>query len=146
MRVWTLLKEAAAKWSEHKDARSGAALAYYSVFSIGPVIVIAIAIAGLAFGREAVQGQVTAQLQGLLAPASIPSTALARGNLVGQRQQKIRDRIGYAQPTAVEIVAPPKGDRSHRPCVVAILSPAAEQDFAQDEIVIRASTITRLQF
>jgi uncharacterized BrkB/YihY/UPF0761 family membrane protein len=32
---WTVLKEAAMKWSSHKDARQGAALAYYSVFSLG---------------------------------------------------------------------------------------------------------------
>jgi uncharacterized BrkB/YihY/UPF0761 family membrane protein len=42
---WTVAKEAATNWSGHKDAR-GAALAYYSVFSLGPIIVIAIAIAG----------------------------------------------------------------------------------------------------
>jgi membrane protein len=37
-----------------QDARQGAALAYYSVFSLGPIIVIAIAIAGLFFSHEAV--------------------------------------------------------------------------------------------
>jgi len=36
MAVWTLLKETAGNWSSHKDARLGAALAYYSIFSIGP--------------------------------------------------------------------------------------------------------------
>jgi hypothetical protein len=41
-------------WSEHKDARLGAALAYYSIFSLGPLIVIAITIAGLVLGGEAV--------------------------------------------------------------------------------------------
>jgi uncharacterized BrkB/YihY/UPF0761 family membrane protein len=44
---WTVAKEAATNWSGHKDARQGAALAYYSVFSLGPIIVIAIAVAGL---------------------------------------------------------------------------------------------------
>ena len=56
--LWTVAKEAAENWSGHKDSRQGAALAYYSVFSIGPLIVIAIAIAGFVFGREAVTGQV----------------------------------------------------------------------------------------
>jgi membrane protein len=54
------------QWLAHKDARTGAALSYYSVFSIGPLILIAVAIAGLMFGREAVQGQVTEALRGLL--------------------------------------------------------------------------------
>ena len=57
---WSLLKETALSWSTHKDARLGAALAYYSDFSIGPLIVIVIAIAGLAFGAEAVQRDVAA--------------------------------------------------------------------------------------
>jgi len=65
-RWWTPLQETASRWSEHKDARLGAALAYYSVFSIGPLIVIAIAIAGLVFGGEAVQGQVFGALRGVL--------------------------------------------------------------------------------
>jgi membrane protein len=63
---WNLLKDAAANWLAHKDARQGAALAYYSVFSLGPLMVIAIAIAGFVFGQEAVRGQVAAQLEGLL--------------------------------------------------------------------------------
>ena len=46
MAAWTPLRETVSRWSEHKDARLGAALAYYSVFSIGPLILIAIAIAG----------------------------------------------------------------------------------------------------
>jgi uncharacterized BrkB/YihY/UPF0761 family membrane protein len=63
MAVWALLKGTAVSWSDHKDARLGAALAYYSIFSIGPLIVIAIAIAGLAFGTQAVRGEVATQLQ-----------------------------------------------------------------------------------
>ena len=55
---WGLLRDTVSRWSDHKDARLGAALAYYSIFSLGPVIVIAIAIAGLVFGADAVQTQV----------------------------------------------------------------------------------------
>jgi membrane protein len=65
-RLWMIAKTAALDWSRHKDARQGAALAYYSVFSIGPIIVIAIAVAGLAFGREAVNGEVAASIKGML--------------------------------------------------------------------------------
>jgi membrane protein len=63
---WTVAKEAATSWSSHKDARQGAALAYYSVFSLGPIIVIAIAIAGLFFGHDAVTSQVTSSLKDML--------------------------------------------------------------------------------
>ena len=63
---WTILKEAAISWSSHKDARQGAALAYYSVFSLGPIIVIVIAVAGLLFGHDAVTAQVMAAIKDLL--------------------------------------------------------------------------------
>jgi membrane protein len=63
---WSPLQETVSRWSEHKDARLGAALAYYSIFSLGPLIVIAITIAGLVFGGEAVQAQVFGALHGLL--------------------------------------------------------------------------------
>ena len=64
--LWTVAKEAAGNWSSHKDSRQGAALAYYSVFSLGPIIVIAIAIAGFFFGREAVSGQVASTIKDML--------------------------------------------------------------------------------
>jgi membrane protein len=63
---WSPLQETVSRWSEHKDARLGAALAYYSIFSLGPLIVIAITIAGLVLGGEAVQAQVFGALHGLL--------------------------------------------------------------------------------
>lgn len=63
---WTVAKQATTNWSSHKDARQGAALAYYSVFSIGPIILIATAVAGLFFGREAVTGQVMSTMKDLL--------------------------------------------------------------------------------
>jgi membrane protein len=64
--LWTVVKEAAQNWSDHKDSRQGAALAYYSVFSLGPIIVIAMAVAGFFFGREAVSGQVASSIKGML--------------------------------------------------------------------------------
>jgi len=64
--LWTVAKEAAGNWSRHKDSRQGAALAYYSVFSLGPIIVIAIAVAGFFFGREAVSGQVASSIRDMI--------------------------------------------------------------------------------
>ena len=48
---WTVAEEAVSNWSSHKDARQGAALAYYSVFSLGSIILITITVAGLFLGR-----------------------------------------------------------------------------------------------
>jgi membrane protein len=67
--MWSLLKDTAASWSNHKAARLGAALAYYSIFSLGPLLVIAVAVAGLTFRQEAVRGEVGAQLRSLLGDA-----------------------------------------------------------------------------
>lgn len=64
--VWELLKETISDWSQDKASRLAAALAYYTTFSIAPLLVIVIAIVGLVFGREAVQGQIEAQIQGLV--------------------------------------------------------------------------------
>ena len=64
--VLDVLKQTVREWSDDKAPRLGAALAYYTVFSIAPLIVIVIAIAGLWFGREAAQEQIIAQLAGLV--------------------------------------------------------------------------------
>jgi membrane protein len=61
-----LVKEASNAWVEDRAASMGAALSYYSVFSVAPLLLIVIAVAGLVFGQEAAQGAVVAQLQGLL--------------------------------------------------------------------------------
>src|SRR3954454_18492729 len=53
-------------WSDDYAPSMGAAIAYYTVFSIAPLLVIVIAIAGAVFGRDAVQGMVVAQLAGLI--------------------------------------------------------------------------------
>lgn len=64
--IWRLLKETFAAWQADKASRLAAALAYYTAFSLAPVLVIVIAIAGFAFGQQAVQGQLVEQIQGLV--------------------------------------------------------------------------------
>lgn len=60
------VKELASSWSDQRVPSMGAALAYYAMFSIAPLLFIAIAIAGLFFGAEAVRGAVFAQLADLM--------------------------------------------------------------------------------
>jgi membrane protein len=69
-RIWILIKDTGSSWVNHKDARQGAALAYYSIFSLGPVLVIAVSIAGFVFGQDAARGDVEVQLAGLLGNAA----------------------------------------------------------------------------
>ena len=61
-----LLKETVKEWQEDKAPRLAAALAYYTAFSIAPVLIIAIAIVAVVFGEEAAQGNIVAQLRGLV--------------------------------------------------------------------------------
>jgi membrane protein len=56
------LKEAARRWSEDHAAQLGASLAYYAIFAVGPLLLIAIALAGLFFGRDAAQHRIVAVL------------------------------------------------------------------------------------
>src|SRR3954454_9293759 len=63
---WALLKTAVSDWLRHGSPRLGAALAYYAVFSLGPLLLIVIAVAGLAFGEDAVRGSLSTQFHGLL--------------------------------------------------------------------------------
>src|SRR5438552_683787 len=64
--TWTVLKTATDQWFRHRSARLGAALAYYSVFSMGPLLLIVTSIAGLFFGADAVRGSLTSQFRSLL--------------------------------------------------------------------------------
>lgn len=64
----TLFKETAKEFSEDKAPRLGAALAYYTIFSIGPLLLIAIAMAGIFLGDEAARGQVSNELGKFFGP------------------------------------------------------------------------------
>src|SRR5438445_8928901 len=64
--VVTLFKDAGVNWAEDKASRLGAALAYYTLFALAPLLVIIIGVAGLAFGQETAQTQVLGQVQGLV--------------------------------------------------------------------------------
>ncbi|MBI4376309.1 MAG: YihY/virulence factor BrkB family protein [Elusimicrobia bacterium] len=66
----TLLWESYREWSRDNVQRLGAALAYYMVFSLAPLLVIAISIVGLFFGSRAAQGLVAQQLQELIGPSA----------------------------------------------------------------------------
>jgi membrane protein len=68
--IYHLLRATYAEWSRDKVPRMGAALAYYTIFSLAPLLVIAIAIAGFVFGPDAVRGRITNQIQGLVGPDS----------------------------------------------------------------------------
>ncbi|MDB5478329.1 MAG: ribonuclease [Alphaproteobacteria bacterium] len=61
-----LLKHTVSEWIDDKVPRLGAALAFYSILSLGPLLLLALAAAGLIFGHEAAQGKIVAEIQGLI--------------------------------------------------------------------------------
>lgn len=63
-----LLKQTVVEWIEDKVPRLGAALAFYSMLSLGPLLLLALAAAGLIFGHEAAQGKIVDQIQGMIGP------------------------------------------------------------------------------
>jgi len=65
---WQLLKETYAQWSTAKPFQLAAALAYYTLFSLAPLLLIAIAIAGLVFGHDATEHQLLTTFQGVMGP------------------------------------------------------------------------------
>lgn len=68
--VWDLIKRTASSWSDINAPRLGAALAFYTMWSIAPLLVLCLGIAGLVFGPEAAQNQIAAQIQNITGPTS----------------------------------------------------------------------------
>ena len=64
--ITSLLRETVASWSDDYAPSMGAALAYYTLFSIAPLLLIAISVAGLVFGEEAARGEILIQLRDLM--------------------------------------------------------------------------------
>jgi membrane protein len=68
--LWKLLKTIFIKWLEDDPFQSAAALSYYTLFSLAPLLIISIAVAGFVFGREAAQNQIVSTIQGLIGQES----------------------------------------------------------------------------
>ena len=66
---WSIARQAAKAWNDDYAPSMGAALSYYTLFSIAPLLLIVIAIAGLVFGDEAARGELHGELAGLVGPA-----------------------------------------------------------------------------
>jgi membrane protein len=64
--IWDLLKDAASGWSDHHASRIGAALAFYTVFSLGPILLLAVAVAGFFFGRGTAAGEIHQAVSNLI--------------------------------------------------------------------------------
>jgi membrane protein len=66
----SLCQKAVSSWLDDRAPTMGAAIAYYTVFSLAPMLVMVIAVAGLAFGRQAAEGALFGELADLVGPES----------------------------------------------------------------------------
>ena len=66
MQNWRLIRESLRAWIDDYAPSMGAALAYYTMFSLAPLLIIVIAVAGFVFGQDAAQGEIVAQLRGIM--------------------------------------------------------------------------------
>ena len=64
--IWQFLKTTINEWVEAEPFQLAAALSYYTLFSLAPLLLIAIGVAGFVFGREAAQNQIVETLQGMI--------------------------------------------------------------------------------
>ncbi len=80
--IFRLLKEAFREWQQDKVSLLAAALAYYTVFSVTPLLVIAIAITGAVFGEDAAKGEIIQQINNLVGEqgAQVIEIGLANAN------------------------------------------------------------------
>ena len=91
-----ILKHAVAGWWNDNVPRLGASLAYYTLFALAPILIVAITIAGVFFGAEAVQREVTGQIGGLVGESGAEAV---RAMLEGASQ-----RSGNGLATAIGLV------------------------------------------
>jgi membrane protein len=80
--VWGLLRETVIECNRHESTRLGASLAFYAVLSLAPLVVLAIALAGIFVGTQTAQEQVLLQFQELLGPVG----ATAVRSMIAQAQ------------------------------------------------------------
>ena len=92
--TWALLKESVDGFMEDEALTRGAAIAFYTVTSIGPVLFIVVAIAGLVFGEDAASGAVSAQLGGLMGRQSAELLQTAIQNASGKLSGTLATLVG----------------------------------------------------
>ncbi len=92
-----LMKRAVSDWSDHNIPTFAAALSYYTIFSIAPVLVIAVSVAGMVFGEEAARGQMQAQLQDLVGQSG--------ADIIGQMMISARKPSTGIFATALGLIA-----------------------------------------
>ncbi|WP_424139074.1 YihY/virulence factor BrkB family protein [Roseomonas chloroacetimidivorans] len=95
-RAWRLIKDAISGFVEHEAMTRGAAIACYTLFSIAPLLVVSVAIAGFFFGQDSVSEAVSAQLTGLVGKQGAAAIEeVMKGSAGGTSGKGIAALIGF---------------------------------------------------
>jgi membrane protein len=70
IKIWNVLKRAGIEFIHDNGMKLSASLSYYTIFSMGPILIIIISLAGIFWGREAVQGKIYGEINGLVGNAA----------------------------------------------------------------------------
>ena len=101
---YQLAKQSVSAWIDDYAPSMGAAISYYTVFSIAPLLIIVIAVAGFVWGREAVQGELVGQLTGLIGKEG----ATGIQALIESANQPTQGLVATVISTLVLIVSGPR--------------------------------------
>jgi membrane protein len=94
--AWKMIKDTVLSFIEDSALSRGAAIAFYTVTSIAPVLLIVVAIAGLVFGREAAQSAISGQLTGLMGQQTADVLQAAIASAAGKSSSILATMVGIA--------------------------------------------------
>jgi len=94
--TWKMIKDTVLSFIEYEALTRGAAIAFYTVTSVAPVLLIVVAIAGLVFGRDAAQNAITAQFSDLMGRQTAEVLQSAIASAAGKSSSIIATIIGVA--------------------------------------------------
>lgn len=95
-KIWSFAQRIAKKFGEHDALHLAAALAFYTLLTLAPLLLIVVAVAGLAFGRDAVIGRISAEISGLVGKSGGELVQTVIANAWSPRQSVISLVIGVA--------------------------------------------------
>ncbi len=92
--MWIIISTTVNQWIRHRTSRLGAALAFYSVFSLGPLLLIVTSVAGLFFGEDAVRGSLIEQFRTLLGNTGGQAVEAMLKGAASQQSARVTAGIG----------------------------------------------------
>lgn len=92
--LWGILKQTGSDWSADNVTRLSASLAYYTVLSLAPMLVVGVSVAGIVFGEEAARGQIAAELARVVGPEAGKSIETLLSNARSPTQGLFGSLIG----------------------------------------------------